>query len=87
MIHMRRLLPISALIVLSACTGDLSPGTTEPAGERPMAYAGAISRRAAERGLLCRALWECTTLSPPLCITREEVDEIVSILRDSVEEG
>ena len=61
------------------------PGTTEPAGDGPMAFPAAVSRHAQERGLIVRALWECTTVAPPLCTTREEVDEIVGIMADSVQ--
>jgi len=61
------------------------PGGNEPAGERPMAYPAAISAEARKRGLIVRALWESLGVSPPLCTTRAEVDEIVGILVDSVE--
>ncbi|MCP5056908.1 MAG: aspartate aminotransferase family protein [bacterium] len=62
------------------------PGTKEPAGETPMAFPAAIASRAMEKGLIMRALWECTALSPPLCTTREEIDEIIDILVASVDE-
>jgi adenosylmethionine-8-amino-7-oxononanoate aminotransferase len=52
-----------------------------------MAFPAAIASRAFERGLIVRALWECTAVSPPLCTTRQEVDEIVDILRASVSEA
>ncbi len=60
------------------------PGTKDPAGNTPMAFPAAVSRHAQERGLIVRALWECTTIAPPLCVTPEEVDEIVGILEESV---
>ena len=60
------------------------PGTTEPAGDTPMAHPAAISAQARKRGLIVRALWECTAVSPPLCTTHQEVDEIVGILAESV---
>jgi putrescine aminotransferase len=62
-------------------------GTLEPAGASPMAFPGAIAARALEKGLIVRALWECTAVAPPLCTTREEIDEIVGILAASVEEA
>jgi len=61
------------------------PGGNEPAGSRPMAYPAAICAEARKRGLIVRALWECVGVSPPLCTSREEVDEIVGILAESVE--
>ena len=60
------------------------PGTREPAGPTPMAFPAAVSGEARKRGLIVRALWECTAVAPPLCTTREEVDEIVGILAESV---
>jgi adenosylmethionine-8-amino-7-oxononanoate aminotransferase len=62
------------------------PGTKEPAGESPMAFPAAIASRAMDKGLIMRALWECTALAPPLCTTREEIDEIVDIVVASVAE-
>jgi len=62
------------------------PGSREPAGESPMAFPAAVASRAMEKGLIVRALWECTGVSPPLCTTREEIDEIVDVLVASVEE-
>jgi L-2,4-diaminobutyrate transaminase len=61
------------------------PGTREPAGKSPMAFPAAISGQANRRGLIVRALWECTAIAPPLCTTREEIDEIVGIVAESVE--
>ncbi len=61
------------------------PGTTDPVGDRPMSFPAKISHLAQDRGLIVRALWECTAVSPPLCTTRGEVDEIVGILAESVE--
>ena len=63
------------------------PGTTDPVGEKPMAFPAAIASRALEKGLILRALWECTAVSPPLCTTREEIDEIVGILVEAVDEA
>ena len=63
------------------------PGTKQPAGETPMAFPAAIASRALQKGLIVRALWECTGVSPPLCTTRAEIDEIVGILAASVDEA
>ncbi|MEN8159618.1 MAG: aspartate aminotransferase family protein, partial [Myxococcota bacterium] len=63
------------------------PGTKEPVGERPMAFPASIASHALQKGLIVRALWECTAVSPPLCTTREDIDEIVGILASSVEEA
>jgi adenosylmethionine-8-amino-7-oxononanoate aminotransferase len=60
------------------------PGTLEPVGGRPMAFAAAVSDRCWERGAIIRAMWETLSLSPPLCINRGEVEELVDILTQSV---
>ena len=61
------------------------PGTNERVGKAPMEFTGKISAHARERGLIARAGGESIMLAPPLCTTREEVDEIVSILSASLE--
>ncbi len=63
------------------------PGTTEAVGAHPMAFPARIARACLKRGMIVRALWECTAVSPPLCTTREEADEIVDILVASVAEA
>lgn len=60
------------------------PGTKEPAGETPMAFPAAIYDEAKRRGLAVRVLGECIAVAPPLYTTREEIDEIVGILAESV---
>ena len=49
-----------------------------------MAFPAAIYEEAKRRGLAVRVLWECIAVARPLCTTREEIDEIVGILADSV---
>jgi len=61
------------------------PGGNLPVGPDPMAYPAAISDEARKRGLIVRALWESVAVSPPLCTTESEVDEIVGILKESVD--
>ena len=56
------------------------PGSLDPVGPRPMSFPAAVASRCWERGLIVRGLWENVALAPPLCTTREEVDEIVGIL-------
>jgi L-2,4-diaminobutyrate transaminase len=63
-----------------------APGTVEPIDGRPMAYPAAVATRCWDRGLIARALWENVALAPPLCTTRSEVDEIVSILSEVMRE-
>ena len=60
------------------------PGDKKPVGPKPMAYPAAICSEARRRGLIVRTLWETIGVSPPLCSTREDIDEIVGILVESV---
>ncbi len=53
-------------------------------GDRRTERLERISNRAFEGGLIVRASEDTTMLAPPLCTTRADVDEIVSILRDAV---
>ena len=58
---------------------------TPAPGAEPMEFTGRISAEARERGLIARAGGENILLAPPLCTTREEIDEIIGILAASVE--
>ena len=49
-----------------------------------MAFPSAVANAAWDRGLIVRAMWECTGVAPPLCTTLAEADEIVDILVDAV---
>jgi adenosylmethionine-8-amino-7-oxononanoate aminotransferase len=46
-----------------------------------------VTRKAWERGLILRPMLETTGLVPPLCTTREDVDEIVAIIAASAKEA
>ena len=67
-------------IGMLAAIETAQPGTTQPVGGQTMHYTRAIAQALYERGLIARALWDNIALSPPLCTTRDEVDEIVSTL-------
>jgi adenosylmethionine-8-amino-7-oxononanoate aminotransferase len=43
-----------------------------------------ITRYARERGLIIRPLLHLLILSPPLIITREQIDTVVQVLRESI---
>ena len=46
--------------------------------------AGAVLKECQKRGLISRIKGESLLFAPPLIITEEEVDQIVSILRESI---
>ena len=73
-------------IGLMAAVEFAKPGTLEPVGGRPMAFAAAVSDRCWELGAIARAMWETMSLAPPLCITRSEVDELIGILTQAVKD-
>jgi putrescine aminotransferase len=60
------------------------PGGNEPVGGM-MEFPEAITKEAWKRGLIVRAFWDSTGIAPPLCVTRDEIDEIVAILGESYE--
>ena len=62
------------------------PGTTKPLTSAPMMFPALVSRKAWERGLIVRPMLETTGVVPPLCTTREDVDEIVAILASSAKD-
>ncbi len=45
-----------------------------------------VARRAYEMGMICRAAGDIMALSPPLIITKQQVDDMVGILRQAIEE-
>jgi L-2,4-diaminobutyrate transaminase len=60
------------------------PGTTERIAPSS-AFPSTISAAALERGLIVRTMGEVNALAPPLVATREDIDEIISILRESAD--
>jgi adenosylmethionine-8-amino-7-oxononanoate aminotransferase len=44
-----------------------------------------LDRKAWERGAIVYARGQVLRLAPPLCITREEVDQLVGIVAGSIE--
>ena len=60
------------------------PESLDPVGGQPEAFSHAVADRALERGLIARAIWESVACIPPLCVTREESDEIARILIEAV---
>jgi adenosylmethionine-8-amino-7-oxononanoate aminotransferase len=49
-------------------------------------FANILTKKAYEKGLIVRALWESTGIVPPLCTTRQDVDEIVDIVAAAARE-
>jgi adenosylmethionine-8-amino-7-oxononanoate aminotransferase len=45
-----------------------------------MSFASTVANGCWDLGLISRSLWENVSLSPPLCTTKEDVDEIVGIM-------
>ncbi len=57
---------------------NVVPG--EPNEQRDRAFLEIVDRHCQERGLLLRPIQSSAVLSPPLIITREQIDEMVDIL-------
>jgi adenosylmethionine-8-amino-7-oxononanoate aminotransferase len=52
----------------------------------PQAEVGKLDRKAWDRGAIVYARGNVIRLAPPLCITREEVDQLVDIVAASIDE-
>jgi adenosylmethionine-8-amino-7-oxononanoate aminotransferase len=63
------------------------PGSKAPVGGRTMAWPAAVATRCWDKGLIVRALWDCVGLAPPLCLTREEADEVAGIVVEAMREA
>ena len=59
-----------------------------PAGRAPLdaAVVGRLDRKAWERGAIVYARGQVVRLAPPLCITRDEVDQLVRVVAESIHE-
>ncbi len=62
------------------------PGTKDPVGGHPMKFPSAVANKCWDLGLIARALWDNVALAPPLCATREDIDEMVAILERAFHE-
>ncbi|MBW2146109.1 MAG: aspartate aminotransferase family protein [Deltaproteobacteria bacterium] len=52
----------------------------------PGSGGAAVAQRAYEMGMICRAAGDILALSPPLIITKQQVDDMVEILRQAIED-
>jgi beta-alanine--pyruvate transaminase len=58
----------------------------QPIAGQPTKRAFSAFVRAFEKGLLIRTTGDIIALSPPLIVTKKQIDEIVSVLRDVLSE-
>ena len=70
---------------LLGCVECATDPTSEAATDLDRQVALRIDRRCYENGLVVRPIGSMCVLSPALIITRAQIDEMVSILRDSIE--
>jgi 4-aminobutyrate aminotransferase-like enzyme len=52
----------------------------------PQVEVGKLDKKAWDRGAIVYARGNVVRLAPPLCITRDEVDQLVGIVAESIEE-
>ncbi|MGI9483602.1 MAG: aminotransferase [Hyphomicrobiales bacterium] len=69
---------------LMACIVNVADKETRELLPDEVNFGKRISNIAEERGLLIRPLGNLNVLSPPLTITRNQIDDLVAILRDSM---
>lgn len=65
----------------------VSPRTKEPLGAKRGEFPRLVREMAWEEGLIVRPLWENTAMAPPLCTSRDDIDEIVEKLSRAVEKA
>ena len=68
---------------LMACVDCAIPGQETLAAEYD--FGGRIDRHCQRLGLIVRPIYSMCVMSPPLTITRDQIDELVSILRQGIE--
>ena len=71
--------------LMAGAEASVVPG--EPDAGRDEAFLEEVDKYCQKRGLLLRPVYSTAVLSPPLIITRQQIDEMVSILRASFEEA
>jgi beta-alanine--pyruvate transaminase len=59
----------------------------EPVPGKPAARAFAAFQRCFEKGLLIRTTGDIIALSPPLIISKQQIDELVGTLGDALREN
>jgi putrescine aminotransferase len=47
--------------------------------------AGKVRDSAIVNGLMVRAVGDCLIMSPPLCITKAEIDELIGLLTEAMD--
>ena len=68
---------------LMACVDCAIPGQETLAAEYD--FGGRIDRHCQRLGLIVRPIYSMCVMSPPLTITRDQIDDLVSILRQGIE--
>ncbi|WOI56585.1 aminotransferase [Palleronia sp. LCG004] len=69
---------------LMACVECVVRKVGAEPGEEDMAVAVRVDQHAQDRGLILRPFESLCIMSPPLIVTKEDIDRIVTILRDSL---
>ena len=72
---------------LIACVELVKNKETKESFPAEAGVAAKFGAQLRERGLLCRPLGNMLAFSPPLCITREEVDLLIERLKGGLEAG
>jgi len=68
------------------CIENVADKKTKSLIHEDAAVGGRIADQCQKRGLIVRPLAHMNVLSPPLVMTRKEVDKLVAILRESIVE-
>ena len=66
---------------------ELSVDPENPNEERDSEFALVVDRISQENGLIVRPVYNSCVMSPPLIITKTQVDQLVDILRAAIEQA
>ena len=66
---------------------ELTLDTDNPDEERDSKFALAVDRLCQENGLIVRPVYNACVFSPPLIITRDQIDTLVQILGAAISEA
>ena len=67
------------------CAVECSLDPADPDEDRDSAFMLEVDRLSQEQGLIVRPVYSSCVMSPPLIITRDEIDRLVDILRSAIE--
>ena len=69
---------------LMMCVENVANKETKELFDPSVDIGGRVANQCEKRGLIVRPVGHLNVLSPPLTLTREQIDDLVSILREGI---